>query len=227
LRRYGFHGTSHQYLAGQAALLLRKPLSALNLITLHLGNGASACAIANGRSIDTSMGLTPLAGLMMGTRSGDVDPMIYDYLHRVKGWSLEKISQVLNQESGLKGLCGSNDMRFVAELAAQGDSHARLAREMFAYRIKKYIGAYCAALGKVDAIVFSGGIGEHDAQLRAMCCKNLEILKIKIDSEKNLHPASYAGNIQQTDSKVAVFVIPTNEELAIALHALACCSKAG
>lgn len=225
LRRYGFHGTSHQYLAEQAALLLNKPLHELNLITLHLGNGASACAIANGRSIDTSMGLTPLEGLMMGTRSGDIDPMIYDYLHRVKSWSLEKITEILNKDSGLKGLCGSNDMRTVAELAAQGNGHAQLAREMYAYRIKKYIGAYCAVLGRVDAIVFSGGIGEHDAQLREMCCKNLEILGIRVDGQKNLHPADYAGEIQQTEDKVAVLVIPTHEELAIALQAFACCQK--
>lgn len=227
LRRYGFHGTSHQYLAEQTALLLNRPLNELNLITLHLGNGASACAVANGRSIDTSMGLTPLEGLMMGTRCGDIDPMIYDYLHRVKGWPLEKITEILNKESGLKGICGSNDMRFVAELAAQGDSHAQLARQMVAYRIKKYIGAYYAALGTVNAIVFSGGIGEHDAPLREESCKNLEILGIRIDSERNLHPADYGGGIHQADGRVAVLVIPTNEELAIALQAFASCPNRG
>lgn len=227
LRRYGFHGTSHQYLVEQTALVLDKPLSALNLITLHLGNGASACAIANGRSIDTSMGLTPLEGLMMGTRCGDIDPMIYDYLHRVKDWSLEKITQVLNTESGLKGFCGSNDMRLVAELAAQGDSRAKLAREMVAYRIKKYIGAYVAALGRVDALVFSGGIGEHDAELRENCCKNLGVLGINIDNEKNLRPADYGGKIQQADDGVAILVIPTDEALAIALQAVFVVKKKG
>jgi acetate kinase len=225
VRRYGFHGTSHQYLAEQTALLLDKPLLELNIISLHLGNGASACAIANGRSIDTSMGLTPLEGLIMGTRCGDIDPMIYDYLHRVKGWSLETITQILNKESGLKGICGNNDMRLVAELAAQGDSRAQLAREMVAYRIKKYIGAYYAVLGRVDAIVFSGGIGEHDAQLRENCCKNLEVLGISIDSEKNQRPADYRGQINPANNAVAVLVIPTNEELAIALHAFTCCQN--
>jgi acetate kinase len=221
LRRYGFHGTSHQYLAAQAALLLAKPLTELNLITLHLGNGASACAIASGESIDTSMGLTPLEGLVMGTRCGDIDPMIHDYLHQTKGWSLEKITQVLNTQSGLKGLCGSNDMRSVAELAAQGDGDALLAREMVAYRIKKYIGAYAAVLGRVDALVFSGGIGEHDAQLRAMCCLNLDILGIKLATDKNNQPENYGGTIHHCEAKVAVFVIPTNEELAIALQTFA------
>jgi acetate kinase len=220
LRRYGFHGTSHRYLAQQAALLLNKPLPEINLITLHLGNGASACAIEKGVSIDTSMGLTPLEGLMMGTRSGDIDPMIYDYLHQTKGWSLAEISQLLNKNSGLKGICGSNDMRTVAERAATGDYQAQLARQMFAYRIKKYIGAYYAALGKVDAIVFSGGIGEHDSQLRIDCCKNLEILGIKIDDEKNAQPATSDGKIHHAEKAVAVLVIPTQEELAIAIAAV-------
>jgi acetate kinase len=151
--------------------------------------------------------------------------MIHDYLQRVKGWSLEKITHVLNTESGLKGLCGSNDMRTVAELAAQDDKHAQLAREMVAYRIKKYIGAYTATLGRVDAIIFSGGIGEHDAQLRSMCCLNLEILGVKIDSGKNFFPADYNGKIHDTNAKVAVLVIPTNEELAIALCACLHCEK--
>ena len=220
LRRYGFHGTSHRYLAQQAALLLNKPLPEINLITLHLGNGASACAIEKGVSIDTSMGLTPLEGLMMGTRSGDIDPMIYDYLHQTKGWTLTEISQLLNKNSGLKGICGSNDMRTVAERAAAGDYQAQLARQMFAYRIKKYIGAYYAALGKVDAIVFSGGIGEHDAQLRIDCCKNLEVLGIKIDNEKNAQPDTSNGKIHQAETAVAVLVIPTQEELAIAIAAV-------
>lgn len=225
LRRYGFHGTSHQYLAQQAALLLNKPLNQLNLIVLHLGNGASACAITKGRSIDTSMGLTPLEGLIMGTRCGDIDPMIYDYLQRVKGWSLEKITEILNKDSGLKGLCGSNDMRTVAELATQGDSFAMLAREMVAYRLKKYIGAYYAVLGRVDALVFSGGIGEHDAPLREMCCQHLQGLGIVIDSEKNNHPSDYGRQIQAANEAVAVLVIPTHEELAIAMQAYDCCSK--
>lgn len=225
IRRYGFHGTSHQYLAEQAALLLKKPLSELKLISLHLGNGASACAIANGHSIDTSMGLTPLEGLIMGTRSGDIDPMIYDYLQRVQGWSIEKISDILNKDSGLKGICGSNDMRTVAKRAEHGDSDAQLAREMVAYRIKKYIGAYSAALGKVDALIFSGGIGEHDANLRAMCCENLENLGIIVDEHKNLHSVDYGGEIHEANANIAVLVIPTDEELAIALQAFAVCQN--
>jgi acetate kinase len=225
LRRYGFHGTSHQYLAQKAALLLNKPLSELNLITLHLGNGASACAIEKGVSVDTSMGLTPLEGLMMGTRCGDIDAMVYDYLHRVKGWSLTEISQILNKNSGLKGVSGSNDMREVAKRAAQGDADAQLARQMFVYRIKKYIGAYYAVLGSVDAIIFSGGIGEHDEQLRIEVCKNMETLGINIDCEKNANLAIYDGKTHPTERTVAVLVIPTHEELAIALHAVSCCAS--
>jgi acetate kinase len=221
LRRYGFHGTSHQYLAQQCAVLLNQPLAQLNIISLHLGNGASACAVQNGKSIDTSMGLTPLEGLMMGTRCGDIDAMVYDYLHRVKGFAVEKISELLNKNSGLKGLCGSNDMRTVAKQAAQGNQAAQLAREMFIYRIKKYIGAYYAVLGKVDALVFSGGIGEHDVQLRALCCDGLENLGIALDAEKNQCAENYLGQIQTQNSDVKVLVIPTQEELAIALQTFA------
>lgn len=219
VRRYGFHGTSHQYLTEQAAELLNKTVSETDLIILHLGNGASACAVAQGRSVDTSMGLTPLEGLMMGTRCGDIDPAILDYLQHTSGKSLAEITHILNYDSGLKGVCGSNDMRTVAARAEQGDERAQLARQMVAYRIKKYIGAYYAVLGKIDALVFSGGIGEHDVQLRALCCQGLEHLGIALDSDKNQQPALQQGQIQQTAAATKILVIPTNEELAIAILA--------
>ena len=163
VRRYGFHGTSHQYVAGEAARHLGRPPATLNLITLHLGNGASAAAIERGKSIDTSMGLTPLEGLVMGTRCGDLDPAVHFYLARKTGRPFEEIEDVLNKESGLKGICGVNDMREIQNRAQGGDEQAELALEMFCYRVKKYIGAYYAALGSVDAIVFTGGIGENSA----------------------------------------------------------------
>ncbi|MEY4769187.1 MAG: hypothetical protein RL637_1826 [Pseudomonadota bacterium] len=218
LRRYGFHGTSHRYLAQQAALLLNKPLINLNLISLHLGNGASACAIQQGKSIDTSMGLTPLEGLMMGTRSGDIDPAIYPYLNRIKGWSIETINQWLNHHSGLKGIAASNDMRMIARFAALGHPQAQLARQIFAYRIKKIIGSYLAIMNApVDAIIFSGGIGEHDADLRLLCCESLIHLGIAIDKNKNQSPATFNGRIHIESNPLAILVIPTDEELAIVL----------
>ncbi len=219
IRRYGFHGTSHQYLTAQASRLLNKPVSATNLIILHLGNGASACAVAQGRSVDTSMGLTPLEGLMMGTRCGDIDPAICAYLQQVTGQSSADITHILNYDSGLKGVCGTNDMRTVAARAAQGDAQAQLARQMVVYRLKKYIGAYYAVLGKIDALVFSGGIGEHDTELRALCCEGLQHLGLVVDKEKNQQPALYAGQIQHSTAACKILVIPTNEELAIAILA--------
>jgi acetate kinase len=161
IRRYGFHGTSHSYVAKEAAEMMGEDLNRLNLITLHLGNGASACAIKFGKSIDTSMGLTPLEGLMMGTRSGDIDPAIIPFLSHNHNMDIDAIDKMLNKESGLKGICGTNDMREVIMQTEQGDVLSSLALEMYSYRIKKYIGAYSAVLGRVDAIVFTGGIGEH------------------------------------------------------------------
>ncbi|MCW8905696.1 MAG: acetate/propionate family kinase, partial [Sedimenticola sp.] len=216
VRRYGFHGTSHHYVAKQAATHLERPLEQTNLITLHLGNGCSAAAIQGGRCIDTSMGLTPLEGLMMGTRSGDIDPALHFYLLRETGMDPQAIEQMLNRESGLKGVCGSSDMREVAQRAAAGDAEALLARAMFGYRIKKYIGAYLAALGSVDAIVFTGGIGEHDADLRRQVCHGLEGLGIQL-----AEAASSGGDgitrLHRANSPVKLLVIPTNEELEIAL----------
>ncbi|QPK64570.1 acetate kinase [Methylomonas sp. LL1] len=222
VRRYGFHGTSHHYVAKQAAQFLGKALTALNMITLHLGNGASITAIENGRSIDTSMGMTPLEGLMMGTRCGDIDPALHFYLSRTLGLSLDEIENLLNKSSGCKGICGENDMRGIHRMAESGDETARLALAMYAYRIKKYIGAYVAVLGRIDALVFTGGIGENDAWLRQQCCAGLSVLGIVIDSEQNLAANRPCARISPADSPVQVLVIGTQEELEIAIQAQAC-----
>lgn len=220
VRRYGFHGTSHGYVAGQAAHYLGKPLAELNIISLHLGNGASAAAVQGGKCIDTSMGLTPLEGLIMGTRSGDLDPAILFYLARETGMDIDDLDRMLNKQSGLKGICGENDMRTITELAEQGDRQARLALTMFCYRLKKYIGAYIAALGGVDCIVFTGGIGENSAIVRQMSCQRLERLGISIDTEKNGERRKEISEIQTTDSLVKILVVPTDEELEIATQTL-------
>lgn len=222
VRRYGFHGTSHQYVAKQAAKYLGKDLVETNLITLHLGNGASVTAIQKGKSIDTSMGLTPLEGLMMGTRCGDLDPAILFYLSRSLKLSNEELENMLNKNSGCKGICGENDMRSIHKMAETGDSEAILALEMYAYRIKKYIGAYFAVLGEVDAIVFTGGIGENDAWLREKCCANLSAFGIAIDRTKNDAVSDLDMNISSNSASVAILVIPTQEELEIALQAKTC-----
>lgn len=220
VRRYGFHGTSHLYVAKQAARHLKKPLHVLNLITLHLGNGASVTAIENGLSIDTSMGLTPLEGLIMGTRSGDIDPAIIFYLSRQTGCALEEIEFLLNHQSGLKGICGVNDMREVGRLAEQGDQAAELAIEMYCHRIKKYIGAYVAILGQLDALVFTGGIGENAADIRTQSCRGLSRLGIEINGQENHRPADGIREIQSLQSPVKILVIPTDEELEIAEQTL-------
>jgi len=222
VRRYGFHGTSHDYVAKQAATLMGRPLNALNLITLHLGNGASAAAIKGGKSIDTSMGMTPLEGLIMGTRCGDIDPAIIFYLKRKTGLARDEVESILNQDSGLKGICGVNDMRQIEELARSGNSQAQLAIEMVCYRIKKYIGAYYAVLGRLDALVFTAGIGEKSPLIRAGACRGLSHLGIEIDPEKNNQKSKKAFEIQTRGSTVKVLVIPTNEELEIAEQTVAC-----
>jgi len=193
VRRYGFHGTSHHFVAKEAAAELGKDPSAVNLITLHLGNGASVCAIREGRSVDTSMGFTPLEGLIMGSRSGDIDPAILFYLSREYGYSLDALDRMLNKESGLLGLCGENDMRLIHRKITEGDPRAKLAHAMFCYRIVKYIGAYSAVLGRVDAIVFTGGIGENDSITREAI-------------------------MAQLSGKVRYLTIATDEELEIALQ---------
>ena len=220
VRRYGFHGTSHHYVSKQASSYLAKQqgkdAAELKLISIHLGNGTSISAILNGQSIDTSMGMTPLEGLVMGTRSGDIDPAILFYLNRERGMSIDELDKLLNKQSGLKGICGTNDMRTITELAEQGDSKAELAMHVFCYRIKKYIGAYLAALNGVDAIIFTGGIGEHSSIIRALACQNLENLGIQVDASKNNNSSINIMEIQSDASAVTILVIPTNEELEIA-----------
>lgn len=217
IRRYGFHGTSHSYVAKEASLLMGKEVKSLNLITLHLGNGASATAISGGRSIDTSMGMTPLEGLMMGTRCGDIDPAILLYLSEQCGMDIKTIGNLLNQKSGLKGICGHGDMREVTKKAETGDALSLLALQMYAYRIRKYIGAYTVVLGHVDAVIFTGGVGEHAVRVREMVCEGLEeSIRLKIDKEKNKKPSTIARSIEHSESHIKVWIIPTNEELEIA-----------
>ncbi len=216
VRRYGFHGTSHKFVASECAALLEKPLDSCNLITVHLGNGCSATAIENGKSVDTSLGMTPLEGLVMGTRSGDVDPAIHLFLHRNKAMDLDAIDLMLNKQSGLKGLCGMNDMRDIHAAIDQGDERARLALEVQTYRTRKYIGAYMTVLGRVDAIVFTAGIGENDPVVRVESLRGLEAFGVEIDQEKNQQQAKESLRISTKNSSVQVFAIPTNEELAIA-----------
>ncbi len=219
IRRYGFHGTSHYFVANEYAKKVGKRLEECNLITLHLGNGASVAAIKEGKSIDTSMGFTPLEGLMMGTRSGDMDPAIINYLHGVAGMDFDQVDAMLNKESGLKGVCGNNDLREVIEHAQSGDARAKLALDMFCYRIKKYIGAYCAAIGKVESIVFTGGIGENSALVREKVCEGLEAgFGIEIDENENRNDEKGEREINSKSSRIKVYVIPTNEELEIALQ---------
>ena len=225
VRRYGFHGTSHAHVARRAADLLGKPPEALNLITLHLGNGASATAIREGKSVDTSMGMTPLEGLIMGTRCGDLDPAVPFFLGAVTGKNPEELLDLLNEESGMKGICGANDMREVHRRAAAGDPSASLAIDMYCYRIRKYIGAYTAVLGRVDALVFAGGIGENDAEVRRRACEGLSLLGIAVDEARNGSPSSVPREIQREGMPVKVLVIPTNEELEIALQTVACIRK--
>jgi acetate kinase len=215
VRRYGFHGTSHRYVAKEAARLMDRPLDKLNLMTIHLGSGASTCAIENGKSVDTSMGMTPVAGIIMGTRSGNIDPGIIFYLAKSKGMTIEDLDHVLTHESGLKGICGLNDMRDIHNKAKEGDKRAQLALDMFVYRIKKYIGNYSAILGHLDGIVFTAGIGEHDIEIRERCCEKLERLGIVLDLEKNKQEHKGPLQINKPESSVALFVIPTNEELEI------------
>jgi acetate kinase len=222
LRRFGFHGTSHKYVAERAAAEMGRPLRDLRLVSLHLGNGASACAVALGSSIDSSMGLTPLEGLVMGTRSGDVDPGVFGFLARRFGLSIEEIETALYEESGLKGLTGSSDMRDVEARAAEGDADAQLAIELYAYRARRYIGAYAAAMGGLDAIVFTGGIGENSASMRRRICDGLEFLGLQLDHERNaaVDLAGHAApQIQAYGSRIQVLVTETAEQLMIAREA--------
>jgi acetate kinase len=219
IRRYGFHGTSHRYVAYRYRQLTGKDVENTNIITLHLGNGCSACAIKNGSSLNTSMGLTPLEGLVMGTRGGDLDPSVIEFLSHKEAMSLNEIDAMLNKQSGLLGLSGlTNDMRdLLAEESEHQDRRAKLAVDIFCLRVKKYIGAYLAEMGGADALVFTGGIGENSAEVRRRVCAGLEWLGIELDVDANEKlVGGKEGEMGQASSKVKLFVIPTNEELLIA-----------
>ncbi len=225
IRRYGFHGTSHKFVAGECAKLMGKELAESNLITVHLGNGASITAIEKGKSIDTTMGLTPLEGLVMGTRSGDLDPAIHAYLARNCNMSIEEVDTLLNKKSGLKGLCGMNDMRDIHAAIDKGDKKAELALGVQTYRNKKYIGAYMAALGKVDAIIFTAGIGENDDIVRELSVAGLENFGIILDKKANSQRIKKPTLLSTKESVVQIWGIPTNEELAIAREAVEVAGK--
>lgn len=218
VRRYGFHGTSHRYIAYRYRQVTGISREATRIITLHLGNGASACAIDGGNSIDTSMGFTPLAGLVMGTRSGDLDPAILEFIGVKEGYGFQEIDTLLNKQSGLLGVSGlTSDMReLLAEAAEHDDRRARLAIELFCYRVKKYLGSYLAAMNGADAIVFSGGIGENAPAIRAQVCEGLEWLGIEADVARNEELIGREGRFDAEGSRVALWTIPTDEELLIA-----------
>lgn len=216
IRKYGFHGTSHQFVTGEAIKRLGNPAHS-KIITCHLGNGSSLAAVKDGKCIDTTMGLTPLEGLVMGTRSGDIDAAAVEYICRKTGMSVSETLNVLNKDSGLQGLCGASDFRDLEKLYNAGDEKAVLACEMFGYRFRKYIGSYYVALGGLDALVMTGGIGENSAFGRSLALKGLECLGIKMDEDKNRNfPMGTVGEIAAADSEVAILIQPTNEELVIA-----------
>jgi len=219
IRRYGFHGTSHQYVATVAAEVVGRDLGELRQIVLHLGNGASASAVVGGRAVDTSMGLTPLEGLVMGTRTGDIDPSVVAHLARSGGMDLDEIDHLLNHRSGMLGLTGEKDMREVHRLIATGDAGARLGLDVYVHRLKKYIGAYAAVMGGLDVLTFTAGVGENDAVVRAETVEGLQLLGIGIDPARNRAPAAGARVISPDGARVAVLVVPTDEELAIAEQA--------
>ncbi len=221
VRRYGMHGTSHKYVAHKAAEVMGRRNEGFNVITCHLGNGCSISAVKDGKCVDTSMGLTPLAGVMMGTRCGDIDPAIHAFLGRNLGMGLEDIDSMLNRKSGLKGICGMNDMRDIHAAREKGDKKAQLAFEMFCHAIRRYIGAYMVELGRVDALVFTAGIGENDDAVRVQVCANLENLGIAVDTAANAKRSGEARSISPAGTKTPVLVVPTNEELAIAQATLA------
>ncbi|MEA4960123.1 acetate kinase [Lutispora sp.] len=216
VRRYGFHGTSHKYVAQRAASMLNKNIEDLKIVTCHLGNGASVAAVKQGKSVDTSMGFTPLEGLAMGTRCGDIDPAIVKFVMEKENLDLAGIDNLMNKKSGVLGISGvSSDFRDIEEVAEKGNMRADLALKVFAYKVRKYIGAYAAAMGGMDAIVFTAGLGENSASMRAAVCEGLEFLGVEIDNEKN-NVRGKEADVSKADSKVKVLLIPTNEELMIA-----------
>jgi acetate kinase len=216
IRRYGFHGTSHQYVSEQVAEFLDRPLAELNQIVLHLGNGASASAILDGRPVDTSMGLTPMEGLVMGTRSGDIDPGVLTYLWRTAKMSVDDIESMLNRRAGVRGLGGEIDFRLLHRRIESGDKTAQLAYDVYIHRLRKYIGAYLAVLGTTDVITFTAGVGENDAAVRRDALSGLSGLGIQLDEDLNAGPARTARRISADGSPTTVLVVPTDEELAIA-----------
>lgn len=225
IRKYGFHGTSHKYVSGVAAAMLGKDIKDTKIITCHLGNGSSITAVDGGKSVDTSMGFTPLDGVLMGTRTGSIDPAVVPVLMQKKGLDAAGVDKYMNKECGVLGVSGvSSDFRDLEDAAAKGNERAKLALDMFCYQVKRYIGAYAAAMGGVDAIVFTAGVGENDIHTRQQVCEGLEFLGVKLDAERN-NVRGKATEISAADSKVKVFLIPTNEELAIAQDTLRLCSK--
>ena len=225
IRRYGFHGTSHAYVSREAARLIGRPVEDCRVIVLHLGNGASAAAVRNGRSVETSMGLTPLEGLVMGTRTGDIDAGVVFHLRRQAGLSVGELDDLFNRKSGMLGLASANDMREVHRLADAGDDDAALALEVYCHRLRKYVGAYFAVLGGADAVAFTAGVGENDARVRAAALAGLDALGISVDPARNESSSRAARIISPDGSPVAVLVVPTNEELEIARQALAVATR--
>ena len=215
VRRYGFHGTSHRYVSRRTAELLGRAPEDCNVIVLHLGNGASACAVQGGRSIDTSMGLSPLEGLVMGTRSGDVDPALGAYLARVAGLDAAAYAEALNTRSGLLGLAGTSDLRELEQRRADGDADADLAFDVMVHRLRKYVGAYAVLLGRVDAIAFTGGIGQNSPRVRGAVLEGLGVLGVELDTDSNARGAP-ERRVTTAGSRVAAWVVPTDEELEIA-----------
>ena len=228
LRRYGFHGISHRYVSGRLLDCLGREPAGSRLITCHLGSGASVCAVWDGLSVDTSMGLTPLEGLVMGSRSGDVDPGLLLYLLRTQDMTTGQLDDLLNRDSGLKGLAGRSDVRDLEQAAGQGDRTADMALEIFAYRVRKYLGAYAAALGGLDAVAFTGGIGERGVGMRARICRGLDFLGMSLDTDRNAAATGgAAAQISADDSPVSVWVIPTDEERQIAREVAALLQPTG
>jgi acetate kinase len=221
VRRYGFHGTNYTHVAKEAARLLGREVGEVNLVALHLGNGASACAIRGGVSVDTSMGLTPLAGLVMGTRSGDLDPSVPGYLARVAGLRPDEVDDALEHASGLRALADASDMRDVLRRSAEGDADATLALDTYCYRIRSYVGAYQAVLGRLDAVVFTAGVGEHAAPVRSASLTGLEAFGVAVDPARNEAAGTDARFVSPAGARVAVLVVPADEELEIGRQALA------
>lgn len=218
LRKYGFHGTSHKFITAATARYLDKPVDQVNLVSVHLGNGCSIAAVRNGKCVDTTMGVTPLEGLMMGTRSGDIDPSALEYIMDQTGMDIHQMLTTLNKKSGLKGVCNVNDMREVVEAAGGGNAQAETALQMFCYRVQKYIGAYMAVVPKLDAVVFTAGIGQNSFPVRQRVCADLEHLGICIDAQKNQQRSDEPFEIQRKGAPLKILVLPTNEELQIALE---------